>query len=89
METKNIINRPKKSIKTIKTTKLTKNTPNEIQTAKNTKQKKPKKNKEMKNTILIIIEEKIKNLPKPGVRCLLTMMNPRLMQFDAGLNSCY
>ena len=43
METKNIINRPKKSIKTIKTTKLTKNTPNEIQTAKNTKQKKPKK----------------------------------------------
>ena len=43
----------------------------------------------MKNTILIIIEEKMKNLPKPGVRCLLTMMNPRLMQFDAGLNSCY
>ena len=51
METKNIINRPKKSIKTIKTTKLTKNTPNEIQTAKKHKIEKTKKQRDEKYNI--------------------------------------
>ena len=32
-----------------------------------TQNRKNQKNKEMKNTILIIIDEKIKNLPKPEV----------------------
>ena len=51
METKNIINRPKKSIKTIKTTKLTKNTANEIQTAKKHKIEKTKKQRDEKYNI--------------------------------------